>query len=208
MAEATGSVAIADYGIGNIGSLVGACRRLGVPVSVSADPEQLARATLLLLPGVGHFGACARALRDAQLDEVVRARVREDRPLLGICVGMQLLFEGSEESPEPGLGVFPGVAARMAPSERLPEMQWNLLELTSPRHPIVAGLADEPWVYFVHSFAVRESDAAIAWEEYGGRYVAAVAEGRVAGVQFHPEKSSRVGAEVLRGMCRVAGVLP
>jgi glutamine amidotransferase len=199
-------VVIADYGIGNIGSLRGALRRLGVEAHSSRDVREVVEAGLVLVPGVGHFGACARALRAAGLREVLLGRIREGRHVLGICVGMQLLFEGSDESTEAGLGVLAGHVERMDSAERLPEMQWNQLELREPRHPLLAGVPHHPWVYFVHSFAVRESEHAIAWEGYGTRYVAAVAQGCVAGVQFHPEKSSVHGAEVLRGALAWAGV--
>jgi glutamine amidotransferase len=199
-------VVIADYGIGNIGSLRGALRRLGVEPGVTSDARELARARLALVPGVGHFGACARALRVAGLDAVLLSRMERGQHVLGICVGMQLLFEGSDESHEPGLGVLPGRVERMDDSERLPEMQWNQLELLEPRHPLLASLPAAPWVYFVHSFAVRRSARAIAWERYGARYVAAVAEGCVAGVQFHPEKSGSHGAEVLRSALAWAGI--
>jgi len=199
-------VVIADYGIGNIGSLRGACRRLGVDARPSRDPRSLAAARLVLVPGVGHFGACVRALRCAELGEVLRARIDRGGYLLGICVGMQLLFEASDESEEAGLGVLPGRVERMGTSERLPEMQWNQLELGEARHGLFRSVPASPWVYFVHSYAVRESPYAIAWEHYGERYVAAVARGCVAGVQFHPEKSSVHGAEVLRGAFAWAGV--
>ncbi|WP_298208310.1 imidazole glycerol phosphate synthase subunit HisH [Ferrimicrobium sp.] len=190
-------IAIVDYGIGNLGSLSNALRQLGHRPVFIDDPHMLERYDRALLPGVGHFGACAVRLRQAGFEQPILERVQNGRWLLGICVGMQLFFEGSDESEEAGLGILEGRVERMQPGLRLPEMQWNRLCFDTPTHPLFTSFTAEVWTYFVHSYAVRESDDAIAWEEYGRRYVAAVAHGSLLGFQFHPEKSSRVGLRIL-----------
>ncbi len=190
-------VAVLDYGIGNLGSLSNALSYLGHRAILVRDPSQLDGFERAILPGVGHFGACASRLREAGFESAIIQRVQAGQWLLGICVGMQLLFEGSDESGEPGLGILPGRVERMRPDVRLPEMQWNRLIIDEPRSMMFAAVPDDPWVYFVHSFAVRESVNAVAWEDYGTRYVAAVARGSLLGVQFHPEKSAHTGLNIL-----------
>jgi glutamine amidotransferase len=190
-------VAVLDYDIGNLGSLANALAHLGHRAILVRDPNQIDDFERVILPGVGHFGACASRLRQAGFEEAIIRRVDSGKWLLGICVGLQLLFEGSDESELPGLGILPGRVERMRSGVRLPEMQWNRLILGKPRPPMFASVADDAWVYFVHSFAVRESVNAIAWEDYGDRYVAAVARGSLFGVQFHPEKSGRTGLNIL-----------
>lgn len=195
--EISMKIAIIDYGIGNLGSLSNALRQLGHQPILVDDPRRLKDYDHAILPGVGHFGACALRLRGAGFEQAILDRVDEGRWLLGICVGMQLLFDGSDESGEPGLGILPGRVERMQPGLRLPEMQWNLLRFELPVHPLFTSFTSEVWTYFVHSYAVKESAHAIAWEEYGERYVAGVARGSLLGLQFHPEKSSRVGLRIL-----------
>jgi glutamine amidotransferase len=192
-------VAVLDYDIGNLGSLSNALSYLGHRAVLIRDPSQLDGFERVILPGVGHFGACASRLREAGFEKPIIERVEAGQWLLGICVGMQLLFEGSDESGEPGLGILPGRVERMRPDVRLPEMQWNRLILDGPRPATFAAVPNDSWVYFVHSFAVRESVDAIAWEDYGTRYVAAVARGSLLGVQFHPEKSGHTGLKILAG---------
>lgn len=190
-------VAILDYGIGNLGSLSNALAYLDHRPILVRNPDTISEFERVILPGVGHFGACANSLREAGFEDAILQRVKTGRWLLGICVGMQLLFEGSDESDVPGLGILAGSVERMRPGVRLPEMQWNRLILNDPLPPMFSTLSDDPWVYFVHSFAVRQSIDAVAWEEYGHRYVAAVARGSLFGVQFHPEKSGRTGLDIL-----------
>lgn len=200
--ETSRAVAIIDYGIGNLGSLANAIKRLGYRPDLITDPKRLGDYEHAILPGVGHFGACVTRLRSAGFEEPILERIRADRWLLGICVGMQLLFEGSEESDQSGLGVLAGRVSRMRPGQRLPEMQWNRLHVAGDAHPAFALIEDGTWSYFVHSYAAMESADAIAWEDYGGRYVAAVAKGALLGVQFHPEKSGVSGLKLLAGALR------
>jgi glutamine amidotransferase len=137
-------------------------------------------------------------LRASGLDRVARAAVEAGTPFLGICVGMQMLYEGSEESPGvSGLGLLPGIVARLPDGVKRPQMQWNRLLLEAPPHPMVAGLGEEAWVYFVHSYAPPAGEGVVARCDYGGPVVAAVASGRVWATQFHPEKSGAAGLALL-----------
>ncbi len=200
-----GKVAVVDYGIGNLGSATNAFRSLGIEAYTATTPLEIGDPELVVVPGVGSFGACIHEFRDRGFVEPVVERIESNAAVLGICVGMQMLFEGSEESPGvPGLGIFAGQVAKMS-HQRLPEMQWNQLELVD--HPCLKSLPRHPWMYFVHSFSVVDSEAAIAWEEFGGRYVAAVARGNLIGVQFHPEKSSHGGLSLLHRVAELAGAV-
>ncbi len=200
---------VIDYGIGNIRSLEKAFQAVGAEPVRSSDPADIARAEKLVLPGVGAFGACADELRQRGLWEPVRAAAEAGTPLLGVCVGMQLLFEVSEEMGEhEGLGLLPGRVVRFdgavgAPVGdrplKVPHMGWNTVHATRP-HPLFDGLADGAHFYFVHSYhaaPVRESDV-LGVTEYGERFPAVVQRGNVAGVQFHPEKSQDAGLRLLR----------
>ncbi len=197
-----------DYGIGNLRSLERAFGRAGVPVARSGRVADARAAERLVLPGVGAFGACAAALRETGLGDVVRERVAAGVPLLGVCVGMQLLFEHSDEGDAAGLGLLPGRVVRFSaempgPDGRplkVPHMGWNALETRHP-HPTIDTLPPEPFVYFVHSFHAVPDDPAdvVAVADYGGPVPAVVARENVAGVQFHPEKSGPVGLGILRG---------
>jgi glutamine amidotransferase len=191
-------VAVLDYGIGNLRSAQKALQHLGADARLTADPGLVRDAAGVVLPGVGAFGSCIAALRASGLDEVALAVVDRAQPFLGICIGMQLLFEGSEESPgEKGLGVLPGTIRLLPDGVKRPQMQWNLLERKGD--PALLATAPDPaWAYFVHSFAA-DTDAAIvsATCDYGGPVVAAVESGAVWATQFHPEKSSRTGLAAL-----------
>ena len=196
---------IIDYGIGNLRSLAKAFDAAGVPARRTGDPGEVAASDRLVLPGVGAFGACADELRARGLDRVVRQRAEAGVPLLGVCVGMQLLFEGSDERGEhAGLGLLPGRVTRF-PADlageggrrlKVPHMGWNRLEAVRP-HPVVGG---DDWMYFVHSYhaAPAEPSDLIAITAYGGQVPAVVGRGNVVGVQFHPEKSARAGQALLR----------
>ncbi len=197
-----------DYGIGNLRSLERAFSRAGVPVVRSGSVADARAADRLVLPGVGAFGACAAALRETGLDDVVRERAAAGVPLLGVCVGMQLLFEHSDEGDAAGLSLLPGRVVRFAaempgPDGRtlkVPHMGWNALEPRRP-HPTVDALPPDPFVYFVHSFHAVPNDPSdiVAVADYGGAVPAIVARANIAGVQFHPEKSGPVGLGILRG---------
>jgi glutamine amidotransferase len=181
-------------------------QHLGADASLVADPDAATGAAGVVLPGVGNFGRCMEALRASGLDWVARAAVDAGTPFLGICVGMQMLYEGSEESPGvPGLGVLPGEVARLPAGVKRPQMQWNRLLLADPLHPMVAGLGEDAWVYFVHSYAPPAGAGLVASCDYGGSVVAAVATGRVWATQFHPEKSGAVGLALLGNFVRAVG---
>jgi len=191
------SVAVIDYGIGNLHSAHKALLRAGADARLTADPAEVERAGAVVLPGVGNFGACMRALHRAGLVSVVREAVGSGRPFLGICVGMQMLFESSEESPdEPGLGILAGTVAALPAGVKRPQMQWNRLSV-DPTEPVVA---DGDWVYFVHSLSCRPADPGlvVAEVDYGGPVVAAVRSGTLLATQFHPEKSGAAGIAMLR----------
>jgi len=188
-------VALADYGAGNLRSVCSALERTGASPTITEDPGELARAPLAIVAGVGNTGAAARGLDERGLAAALLERVRSGRPLLGICVGMQLLFGESEEGGA-GLAILPGRVARLR-AGRVPHMGWNELRLTASSE-LLAGL-DGEHVYFAHSFGCDpEAPVAVAEVEHDGAIVAAVEQGPVAGLQFHPERSGPVGARILR----------
>ncbi|MDP1736771.1 MAG: imidazole glycerol phosphate synthase subunit HisH [Caulobacter sp.] len=204
------SVALIDYGSGNLRSAEKALRRaaegLGSPVDivVTADPETVARADRLVLPGVGAFAACMGALsaRDGLIEAMTAAAVGRGAPFLGICVGMQLLADrGLEFGETKGLGWIAGDVARLHPADplaKIPHMGWNALEAVAD-HPLLAGLGEGAHMYFTHSFAFTPADPShvIASVDHGGRFAAAVARDNIMGVQFHPEKSQTQGLRLL-----------
>lgn len=196
-------VAVIDYGIGNLRSAEKALQRCGADARLTDDRGLIAEARAVVLPGVGAFGACMHALRASGLDEVALAAVADDRPFLGICVGMQMLYEGSDEDPGvPGLGVLAGGIHLLPDTVRRPQMQWNPLRVQRPV-PVLDGL-DGAWMYFVHSYAAELTDDVVATCDYGGDVAAAIARGSVFATQFHPEKS---GANGLRLLANFVGAL-
>lgn len=199
-------IAVLDYGIGNLRSAEKALQHVGADAKLVADPDEASAARAVVLPGVGSFGRCVEALRATGLDRVATQAVADGKPFLGICVGLQMLYDGSDESPGiPGLGVIPGTVRRIPDGVKCPQMQWNRLELARPEHPLVAGLGPDPWVYFVHSYAPPEGEAVVATCDYGGTVVAAVADGPVWATQFHPEKSGSSGLALLGNFAAAAG---
>ncbi|MBQ7314666.1 MAG: imidazole glycerol phosphate synthase subunit HisH [Clostridia bacterium] len=202
---------IVDYGVGNLFSLQSSFSAIGEPVCVSADPSVIARATRLILPGVGAFEDAIGKLRATGLDALIVARVRDGVPLLGICLGMQMLFERSYEyGVHEGLGLLRGevrpIAEVIDPSLKIPHIGWNSLCMQGEKHPVFRYINDGDCVYFVHSYAAfGVEDALIANTEYSAPLTAAVAKGCVCGCQFHPEKSGRVGLAILRGFCEWDG---
>jgi glutamine amidotransferase len=193
-------VAVLDYGIGNLRSAQKALEHVGADARLTTEASLVAEADAVVLPGVGAFGACMRALRASGLETVVHAAIASGRPFLGICVGMQMLFDGSDEDPhDVGLGVIPGRVEWITDSLPRPQMQWNRLYAVAA-DPILEGLGDDPWVYFVHSLhgvPTRES-AVVATCEYGGTVNAVFRQDNVVATQFHPEKSGSVGLALLR----------
>ena len=196
-------VAIVDYGVGNLFSLECSLNAIGADVVVTADEKVLRSADQVLLPGVGAFGDAAEKLRATGLDQVLRQLAGEGKPLLGICLGMQLLFEkGYEYGEHDGLGLIPGKVVAMEgviPSDlKIPHIGWNALRFKQ-ENPLLAGIREGDCVYFVHSFYAADcDDHVIATAEYGAELTAAVAKGNVYGCQFHPEKSGKVGLEILK----------
>ena len=194
-----GFTAIVDYGVGNLKSVTNAMKYLGFETCITSDSAQIERADAVILPGVGAFPDAAERLRGAGLDRVVIAQA-EKKPVLGICLGMQLLFDRGEEVRDcDGLGLVPGRVVRMETKYKLPHIGWNSLHFQNDGL-IFKGLPEESYVYFVHSFcgvAEREEDV-IARTDYGASVVAAVRHGNVYGCQFHPEKSGETGLMILK----------
>lgn len=200
-------VAVVDYGIGNLHSAQKALQRSGADARLTADPGLIADADAVVLPGVGAFGACMAALRSAGLEEPTQDAVASGRPFLGICVGMQMLFTTSEEDDTAhGLGVIPGTVAWIPPGPKIPQMQWNRLDVRHRDDPMLAGLGDDAYLYFVHSLHGVPDDPAVvaATVEYGTTINAAFRLANLFAVQFHPEKSSRPGLRLLANFVEVA----
>jgi glutamine amidotransferase len=200
-------IAIVDYGIGNLGSVTKGFRRAGAEVELSGDPALLRRADALVLPGDGAFGAAMAEIEGRGLAGLLREAIARGTPLLGICVGMQLLFEESEEhGRHRGLGVLPGRVRRFDGELPVPHMGWNTLRARRP-HPLLEGIEDGAHVYFVHSYYCDAGDeVVIASSDYGRDFPAIVGRGPVLGLQFHPEKSQAVGLKLAANFVR--GVVP
>jgi len=199
-------IAVLDYGIGNLHSAQKALEHEGADARLTADPGLIAGADGVVLPGVGAFGACMEALRAADLDGPTREAAGSGRPFLGICVGMQMLFTKSEENQgSAGLDVIPGTVTWIPAGPKIPQMQWNRLDIVATDDPMLAGLGDDAYVYFVHSLhGVPDDPATIAATvEYGTTINAAFRHRNVFAVQFHPEKSSRPGLRLLRNFVEV-----
>lgn len=204
-------VAVLDYGIGNLHSAQKALEKMGADARLTIDAGLVADADGVVLPGVGAFGACMRALRSVGLERPALEAVASGRPFLGICVGMQMLFERSEEDGDArGLGVIPGTVRWIPPGVKIPQMQWNRLEVRRTDDPMLADLGADPWVYFVHSLHGVPDDPAVvaATCEYGVPLNAAFRLDNVFATQFHPEKSGPTGLQLLANfvqVCATAG---
>jgi len=202
-------IAIIDYGVGNLFSLQRSFQRIGADAVVTGDPAVIRSAGRILLPGVGAFGDAAQKLRDAGLDNVVRSEAQSGKYILGICLGMQLLFDESHEfGVHEGLGLIPGKVVDMTPvigpGLKVPQIGWNALHLTRPEHPLWKYIRPDDCVYFVHSYYASECDGyVLATTEYGAELTAAAGRGNVLGCQFHPEKSGPVGLNILRAFCEM-----
>jgi len=194
------TVTIIDYGVGNLASLGNAFRYLDIPHRVTEDPEVIREAEKLVLPGVGAFAAAMERLQETGLQEILLARVAENVPLLGICLGMQVLFSKSYEGGEwQGLDLIPGEVRRFEGVRKIPHMGWNNL-FGIRETPLTRDLPADPYVYFVHSYYCMPEDAGhiLARCRYGREFCAAVHRNNIWGVQFHPEKSQEVGLRILR----------
>lgn len=201
-------IAVLDYGIGNLRSAQKALQHQGADARLTADPALVAEAAGVVLPGVGNVGRCMEALREVGLEGVAHDAAASGRPFLGICVGMQMLYERSEEAPGvAGLGLLPGTVRLLPAGVKRPQMQWNRLDIVAD-HPLFAGLSERPWMYFVHSYAPDDPVNAIATCDYGGPIVAASARGNVWGTQFHPEKSGTNGLALLSNFLRACAAVP
>lgn len=210
-------IAIVDYGIGNLRSVEKAFAAVGANARLVSDPAAAQQATALVVPGVGAFGACAAGLRAYGFEPVVRQAVQDGRPVLGICVGMQLWFERSEEMGDhAGLGLLPGVVRRFpdgamdAAGQRLkvPQIGWNQLQHDG-RDPLLVGAPSGSFAYFVHSYYCAAADPAdvLAVTDYGFDYPSVVRRNNLWGVQFHPEKSQKVGLQILANFAKVSTTL-
>ena len=196
-------IAIVDYGVGNLANVERALRRAGArEVQVTADAALIRAARAVVLPGVGHFGHCATELRRRGLESAVRDAHADGRPLIGLCVGMQLLFEGSDEDPDArGLGIARGTVRRLV-APRVPHTGWNTVTLARP-HPWLADVANDTHFYFVHAYAPEAAgETTVATTDYGGAFASIVAGPGFLGLQFHPEKSSLAGTRLLHGLVR------
>ena len=200
-------IAVVDYGVGNLFSLRSSLQTIGADVTVTGDAEVLRRADKIILPGVGAFEDAAAKLRESGLDAVLRAEAAAGKPIMGICLGMQMLFDKSLEYGEhEGLGLIHGVVSPIAdviPTDlKIPHIGWNALHFGPNKHPLFRYLNEGDCVYFVHSYYAAEcAESIIATAEYGAELTAAVADGNVCGCQFHPEKSGDVGLKILRAFC-------
>jgi imidazole glycerol phosphate synthase glutamine amidotransferase subunit len=191
-------ITIFDYGAGNLRSVQNTLAELGWEYELVRDAEGLCRAPKIILPGVGHFGQMMRALDALQVRDALLDRIRAGVPFLGICLGLQALFETSEEAPEErGLGLYPGTVRRFPAHARVPHMGWNELD-ARPNSKLVRNLDRRPYVYFAHSYYVPENERAAATCTYTVPYTAVLECGNVFGVQFHPEKSGPVGLRIVR----------
>lgn len=202
-------IAIIDYGAGNLRSVSNALESLDAPYLVSSDPEELASADGVILPGVGAFGHAMNEIRRRGMAEAIRKTARSGKPFLGICVGMQLFFDESEENPGvPGLGLIPGRVVRFSGGNglKVPHMGWNQIK-TVKESRILEGLPDAAYMYFVHSYCALadKREHVSATSEYGMAFDAAVEDGMLFGVQFHPEKSGALGLGILRKFAALSG---
>ncbi|HJP16928.1 MAG TPA: imidazole glycerol phosphate synthase subunit HisH [Acidimicrobiales bacterium] len=201
-------IAVLDYGIGNLRSAQKALESLGAEARLTSEVESISAADAVVLPGVGSFGRCISALEESGLKDLTRLVAEQategGRPFLGICVGLQMLYEGSEEAPGlQGLGVIGGEIQRLSTAEKLPQMQWNSLK--TQNHAMFDGNQEESWAYFVHSYAAPISSNTIATCTYGEEVCAAIAKSNLWATQFHPEKSGKVGLQILRNFLSLVG---
>lgn len=203
------TIAVIDYDMGNLHSACKGLENAGAKTVVTDSAAELHAADAIVLPGVGSFDPAMQHLRSRDLEQPIKAAIASGKPFLGICLGLQILFESSEEGTEPGLGVIPGTVKRFRsePGITIPHMGWNQLDLTQPQCALWQNLPTEPWLYFVHSYYAAPTDSAIraATTTHGSQTVTvAIARDNLMAVQFHPEKSSTAGLQVLSNFVRFA----
>jgi len=195
-------IAIVDYGAGNLVSVKKALDWLGAESVITSDADVVRRAKKIVLPGVGHF-ASTQVLERSGLKDAIADSIQRGVPFLGICVGLQWMFAGSDESPATsGLGLFPQVCGRFPASVKSPHVGWNSIEV-DPRSKLFRGIPPSPFVYFTHSFRAPISEETVACCEYGGKFAAAIERDKIFGVQFHPEKSGETGLQLLKNFCEL-----
>jgi glutamine amidotransferase len=195
-------IAVVDYDMGNLHSACKGLENAGATPTVTDSPTELERADAIVLPGVGSFDPAVQHLRSRHLEDPIKRAIAAGKPFLGICLGLQILFDSSEEGKEPGLGIIPGTVRRFRhePGITIPHMGWNQLQFTQPDSPLWQQLPPNPWVYFVHSYYVDPTDPAVrsATITHGSQTItAAIAHENLMAVQFHPEKSSTAGLQIL-----------
>lgn len=195
-------IAVVDYDMGNLHSVCKGLEKAGATPKITDSAKEITQADAVVLPGVGSFDPAVQQLRSRNLEEPIKQIIAEGKPFLGICLGLQILFDSSEEGKEPGLSIIPGTVRRFRPEPELtiPHMGWNQLEITQTNAPIWQNLAEQPWVYFVHSYYVDPLDPQVcaATVIHGSQKVtAAIAKDNLMAVQFHPEKSSDTGLQIL-----------
>lgn len=201
-------IAVIDYDMGNLHSACKGLEFAGATTVVTDEPERLETADAIVLPGVGAFDPAMQHIRARHLEKPIKAAIASGKPFLGICLGMQILFDGSEEGQEPGLGVVPGIVKRFHKETgiSIPHMGWNQLELTQPQCPLWLELSETPWVYFVHSYyaAPEQSEVIAATATHGSqKATVAIAKDNLMAVQFHPEKSATDGLQILTNFVKL-----
>ena len=197
-------IAIIDYGMGNLRSVQKAFEFIGCPCAVTDDPEVIAKSDKVVLPGVGAFADAIKTLKEKQLDKAIYKAVDDGKPFLGICLGMQLIFDKSYENGEyDGLGIIPGKVVRLPDTVKIPHVGWNSLDIKM-RSPLFEGLDENPYVYFVHSYYLETGEPVVSAETFYGKQIqVAVQRGNVFALQFHPEKSGRTGLRILENFGRL-----
>ncbi|MGH2738891.1 MAG: imidazole glycerol phosphate synthase subunit HisH [Actinomycetota bacterium] len=197
-------IAVLDYGMGNLRSVAKAIQRVDGTPLVTSNPADVEQAAALVVPGVGAFGACMGNLEAAGLGDAIRTFGGSGRPVLGVCLGMQVLFDWSEEGAVDGLGLLEGKVQRLPNGEKIPHMGWNSVTWTRD-HPLLTGIPNETLFYFVHSYVASPSaDVVVGETDYGVPFASIVAQGNIVGMQFHPEKSGSAGLEIYRNLVREA----
>jgi glutamine amidotransferase len=195
------TIAIVDYGVGNLASVKKALDRVGVDSLVTSDPETVARSAKIVLPGVGHF-ASTSVLQKTGLQDAISQSIKRGVPFLGICVGLQWMLDSSEEAPDvKGLGIWSGACVHFPSAVKSPHVGWNQLELRNQSSALLQEIPSGAFVYFTHSYRVPLLMATTAETEYGGRFSAVVEQDNSFGVQFHPEKSGAAGLRLLQNFC-------
>ena len=198
------NLVIVDYGAGNLRSVAKALERLGFSAAVTQNPDEILRAQGVILPGVGSSGAAMAALEERGLVEPLRQVVAQGTPFFGVCLGLQLLLDSSEEDPRPCLGIVPGHVRRLPPSVKVPHMGWNQVSLRED-HPLFQGVSSEAYFYFVHSYYAQPADTSVVLRttEHGVTFCSALARDNLVATQFHPEKSGPVGLRLYDNFVRL-----